>query len=148
MDENGSRIYDFTSLRTKSLETCGFVCAGRTFPRNYRKVKCASHGLPWPSWWYGTAVRTRVRSGSVTKGTMTIEKAAKAFKRANTPAATAKHAQERYEKHHRRSAGDKTFVPRKSYNMVPLPERTLVRTAVPYHQEGHGRPWDAHLTFR
>ena len=34
------------------------------------------------------------------------------------------------------------------WSSLTLPERTLVRTAVPYHQEGHGRPWEAHLTFR
>ena len=51
---------------------------------------------------------------ALSKGTMTIEAAAKVFKKANDPAATAKHAQERYEEHQRKGAGDKPFVLRKS----------------------------------
>ena len=71
---------------------------------------------------------------ALSKGTMTIEAASKVFKKANDPAATAKHAQARYEEHQRKGAGDKTFVPRKSYNMV------VTTSAV--------RPWEGHHRHR
>ena len=51
------------------------------------------------------------------KRRIAIEAASKVFKKANDPAATAKNAQERYEEHQRKGAGERTFVPRKSYNI-------------------------------